>query len=83
MTTPYISITESDIEEAIKDTLDLGRFIEGQNGDYWDTMGILHALGLTRESFRNAALAGICARLSVEGQFGLRKKILEWVGKAT
>ena len=66
MTVPYISISESDIEEAVKDVVGLGRTIDLPGGGYLDTLEVLAGLTFGRRCFREAALNGVYKRLELD-----------------
>ena len=73
MTAPYISITQSDVEAAIKDELGLGPTIDLPNGGYLNTLEVIKEIGIGRPSFRESALSGIYQRLRMESAWLCRR----------
>ena len=74
MTSPYISITASDVEEAIKEVVGLDRTIDLPDGGYLDTLEVLAGLNFGQRCFREAALNGIYKRLQIDAAW-LRRQV--------
>ena len=74
MTGPYISITQSDIEDAIKDVVGLDRTVDLPGGGYLDTLEVLAGLNFGQRCFREAALNGIYKRLEIDAAW-LRRQV--------
>ena len=78
MTTPYISISESDVERAVKDELGLDRTIDLPNGGYLNTLEVIAEIGIGRPSFRESAITGVHKRLRLEAAW-LKHRVEEYV----
>ena len=74
MTLPYISITESEVEEAVKEVVGLDRTIDLPDGGYIDTLEVLAGLNFGQRCFREAALNGVYKRLEIDAAW-LRRQV--------
>ena len=74
MTGPYVSISESEVEEAVKEVVGLDRTIDLPDGGYLVTLDVLAGLNFGRRCFREAALNGVYKRLEIDAAW-LRRQV--------
>ena len=77
---PYISISQTDVEEEIKNVLGLDAMLGvGESGGYVTVLEALRETGVaTYEDFRHAALDGIWKMLMEEAAY-FKRKVAEYV----